>query len=843
MVSGNLPALAPVDTKTAINLLYLYLSNDEIRAALSKSFVFVNLFGAVGDGVVDDTGAIQKAINAAAEIGGTVVFLPGDYRITQSLIIPPCSGLTLRGFYGRSRLLLSFENAQGFVLIKAESPAPPTRAISNLLIEQLIFDGQLLEVNRWLQTPSRTPITDPEADYYDAVLNPSGIIGNPAYPAVPAGICTSNTTSGALTIDGSLASGGQVVLGTLKSRRVTISSAGNASNAVYTITGTAHDGSALSVQLAGPNNTTAATQVVFATITAVSSSTTPGAAVEIGVRHADIFTVAAEGRRNAAYGQNVPEFIRLTCTVQTVIRNCEFRNSHGRGIFARGNKDLLIEDNTFYNIGKNDGPFHAVYVASYGAPVTVASVDGIVTSTSLAGELPLDGDIVDDGMVEFGVDDPRNVSITSTGDATNITITIEGTDAQGEAYTETVLGPNAETVYTIERWATVTRVVTSGVPGAAISVGYLTPVLSYFTHEEAPTIRNNRAHDLERSFLLFSPTKNGGQVVGNTIRDWGEAAIFIPTTVNADDGCVLIADNSFSGGKITDIVCWAIEAGWTRNLLIIGNRIENTEAGAVHVAGVRNVVVTNNFFRNCYKTHTVPYGPFAERYSFNIKAAPICGQDRPVDSGYIISVGSIRSSGIKNALIQSNLFRETRSSYPALFKQIKAGTNNIASTCVIANNTLDIPAGMTFLDKAINNVWESRIPLVIRNNEGHVSTAPVIITTEYTTADVTAVVTCGFRPSRVDVYLTPTGVSTAGRFSTGVFSWTPDATRNDFALVVSFDGSGQRAYTSTTDVALLVTTAGTTTWRIEFSSWQVDGFVVSFPVRTENVRVRWVCQP
>ncbi|OBZ19268.1 S-layer protein [Bacillus sp. FJAT-27264] len=53
-------------------------------------------FGAVGDGVKDDTQAFQDALTAAGNRGGGVVFAPeGHYKITSNLIIP--TGVTLRG--------------------------------------------------------------------------------------------------------------------------------------------------------------------------------------------------------------------------------------------------------------------------------------------------------------------------------------------------------------------------------------------------------------------------------------------------------------------------------------------------------------------------------------------------------------------------------------------------------------------------------------------------------------------------------------------------------------------------------------------------------------------------
>ena len=67
------------------------------RPAKTNLFIASN-FGATGNGVTDDTVAIQNALAAAGTNGGGIVYLPpGQYRTTNTLDVP--SGVELRGPY------------------------------------------------------------------------------------------------------------------------------------------------------------------------------------------------------------------------------------------------------------------------------------------------------------------------------------------------------------------------------------------------------------------------------------------------------------------------------------------------------------------------------------------------------------------------------------------------------------------------------------------------------------------------------------------------------------------------------------------------------------------------
>jgi hypothetical protein len=65
--------------------------------AAGLGFANVRDFGAVGNGVTDDTPAVQKALAAVMPRGGIVFFPVGVYRLTDSLTIAQANSITLLG--------------------------------------------------------------------------------------------------------------------------------------------------------------------------------------------------------------------------------------------------------------------------------------------------------------------------------------------------------------------------------------------------------------------------------------------------------------------------------------------------------------------------------------------------------------------------------------------------------------------------------------------------------------------------------------------------------------------------------------------------------------------------
>lgn len=89
---------------------------NEVIGDVSANLVNVRDYGAVGDGVTDDTAAIVAAIAAANSVagslvlGGAVYFPAGKYNVTSSIAIP--SYTTLRGD-SRYTTLVQFNSASG----------------------------------------------------------------------------------------------------------------------------------------------------------------------------------------------------------------------------------------------------------------------------------------------------------------------------------------------------------------------------------------------------------------------------------------------------------------------------------------------------------------------------------------------------------------------------------------------------------------------------------------------------------------------------------------------------------------------------------------------------------
>jgi hypothetical protein len=110
------------------------------------------------------------------------------------------------------------------------------------------------------------------------------------------------------------------------------------------------------------------------------------------------------------------------------------------------------------------------YVYTLG-PLDTADADGICQSQTPAGAvaLTLNGALVSGGVASLG--DARRVLVTTVSNESAKTLTIVGTDWNGDEISEVIAGPNATTGYTDSDFLTVTSVTASAAFTGAVTVG------------------------------------------------------------------------------------------------------------------------------------------------------------------------------------------------------------------------------------------------------------------------------------------------------------------------------------------------------------------------------------
>lgn len=89
----------------------------------------VRKFGAVGNGAVDDTTAVQNAVNSCRS-GGTVTFSPGNYLVREIILRPDCT------YSGNGTATITLETANTFIFDISEQ--------SNIHLTGLILDSNNL---------------------------------------------------------------------------------------------------------------------------------------------------------------------------------------------------------------------------------------------------------------------------------------------------------------------------------------------------------------------------------------------------------------------------------------------------------------------------------------------------------------------------------------------------------------------------------------------------------------------------------------------------------------------------------------------------------------------------
>jgi len=111
-------------------------------------------------------------------------------------------------------------------------------------------------------------------------MQPMIVTVGPLVTASANNICTSQTPTSALTLNGSLVTGGVAVLDT--PRRILITVGGSESGKTFTVVGTNWLGNSVTESMAGPASGTVTSVLDYKTVTSITISTTAGAALTVG---------------------------------------------------------------------------------------------------------------------------------------------------------------------------------------------------------------------------------------------------------------------------------------------------------------------------------------------------------------------------------------------------------------------------------------------------------------------------------------------------------------------------------------------------------------------------------
>ena len=111
-------------------------------------------------------------------------------------------------------------------------------------------------------------------------MQPMIVTVGPLASAVANNICTSQTPTSALTLNGSLVTGGVAYLDT--PRRILITVGGSESGKTFTVVGTNWAGDRITEGMAGPASGTVTSVLDYKTVTSITISSAAGAALTVG---------------------------------------------------------------------------------------------------------------------------------------------------------------------------------------------------------------------------------------------------------------------------------------------------------------------------------------------------------------------------------------------------------------------------------------------------------------------------------------------------------------------------------------------------------------------------------
>lgn len=370
----------------------------------------------------------------------------------------------------------------------------------------------------------------------------------------------------------------------------------------------------------------------------------------------------------------------------------------------------------------------------------------------------------------------------------------------------------------------------------------------------------NTYRNLERIPALFAPT-GGGRYHHNKHWDIMEGAAFTPRQGNTEGGEIRYDHNLWSRIKISDITAAGAEQFGPSNIVFEDNTVEFCDDEFLNVQGGSDKSYRRNTFKHCWqRTTPVPYGPFSERYDYNIGAEPEAGKPTLQAARYAFRMGSFTSSDLGAADCIRNFFTnntvidnrsDADTNRPSRLFSIErvASANNTVRSLTVADNDFTgvvsallrdtanffVPLGADTFDTAMN--------INLRNNAGHRSFAayPFEQTFAAGTTGTVDVVAPGFRPRHIRALAQSTSL-TDGRWADGDATYQFGVGAGSSTRSQSFRSAGAGS-NSFAPLIILISSTGAVEFQASLSAWLYNGFQLNVTTATVGAKVKFVCSP
>lgn len=543
--------------------------------------------------------------------------------------------------------------------------------------------------------------------------------------------------------------------------------------------------------------------------------TSPG--VLLPVYGGNINNVVAANRRNAAATTTNGYLIRIENCNRAIIENCRFLNHGSFGVGVIGTINSIVRNNVFTNIGRISFQSPAIICSDFGSAWIVTN---ITKANPAVITVAVDTTLTNGSTVRL-----RNNTWGSFG-ATFTASTVSGTSIT-------------------------TNVDSSAFAGNFLFNGRQLLTTNSYIPSLNNIVENNQFLSLDRIAIQVGGENN--IVRGNTIRDSREGGIFAFRALGA-----MIIDNHIENVTLSDIVANGIEMNYCTDCEVRGNRITRTVGSGISVIGSWFNDIDGNRIHSSSvsgSSVTYPYGPFSERFAFNIGQPIIAGTTVTSFDRTPITFSSINSlpatGNIRNNVISDD--RVTAPTTNAMFfsRSGTAGNNSVHSLNVCGN---DLTRYGSTINRANMIDWTASVinpqNVYIYDNKRTVTESPVFSVDASYAASTSGVqtVNCGFpaRAVRVTAW-DNSDPSYPSCYSVVTMHKTFEAQTDTGVPIVfhAWDGVSFNlgANTSNTHLIRLTDAAGTATVVATFSAWTEKGIQLNFSTSTLACYVRFEFYP